>query len=40
MRWDQIENLATLLVDFIQYRKLDIVVVVHAVIIKQPCESF
>ena len=29
MRWDQIENLATLLVDFIQYRKLDIVVVVQ-----------
>ena len=29
MRWDQIENLATLLVDFIQYQKLDIVVVVQ-----------
>ena len=29
MRWDQIENLATLLVDFIPYQKLDIVVVVQ-----------
>ena len=29
MRWDQIENLATLLVGFIPYQKLDIVVVVQ-----------